>query len=317
MTASVIVCTRNRAKLLEGCLTRVLSDRPSVPIEVIVIDNGSTDDTRSVVESCRERATAARLEYQVEERLGHSHARNRGIAAAGGDYLIFTDDDVLVEPGWVDALCAGFSDPDVVAVGGRVLPKWPSPPPSWMSPRNASVLALTDYGDGPRDLVDSEFPIGPSMAIRAAAVGASSEPFDARLGHRGDGYFGYDEYELFNRLRSRGRLVYRPGAVVLHRILPERMTWEGMRRASLHNGFGSMRADRLGGKPGAGRRVAVPAAVRAYASALRQRRRNGGRDDVDPEAAFEEFRRYWMLGRWIEILFGDSRVSSWLLARLV
>lgn len=313
--ASVIVCTRNRADLLEGTLRSILADAPATPWELIVVDNSSTDRTPEVVASCRAQARGIRFDHLVEERLGHSHARNRGIAAARGEYVVFTDDDVLVEPGWLDALCAAFSEPDVLAAGGMILPSWPSPPPAWMSNRLSGVLAITDYGDEPRDLTGDEYPVGANMAIRRSALGPGDDAFDTRLGHRGEGYFGFDEYELFRDLRSRGRLAYRPGAVVHHRILPERMTWKGMRRASLHNGYGSMRADRLREGTRVGLRAAIPGATRALAAALAQRRRNGGRADVDPDAAFEEFHRHWVLGRWIEIVLGDSRAARWVLAR--
>jgi glycosyltransferase involved in cell wall biosynthesis len=312
---SVIVCTRNRADLLEVTLRSLLADRPATDWELIVVDNASTDRTRAVVDACRAGAPdGLRVEHLVEDRLGHSHARNRGIAAARGEVVFLADDDVRVEPGFVDALVAAFDEPDVLAAGGKVVPEWPSPPPRWMSLRNASLLALTDYGDEPRDLVGDEFPIGASMAIRASEL--AGEAFDTRLGHRGGAYFGFDEYDLFQRLRERGRLVYCPDAVVHHRMLPERMTFAGMRRAALHNGYGSMRAERLRGAPGVPRRKAVPAALRAYAGALRAQRRNGGRGDADPAAAFDEFHRWWVTGRWVEVLFGDSRRAERLLERL-
>ena len=54
----------------------------------------------------------------------------------------------------------------------------------------------------------------------------------------------------------------------------------------------------------------------ANAASRGHSRRNGGRDDVDPDAAFEELRRYWDLGGWIEVLFQDSRLGAWLLGRM-
>ena len=316
-TASVIVSTRNRAQLLRGCLESLLAERPAIAWEVIVVDNASTDETAATVERCRELAGGVRFEYLVEERLGLSHARNRGVADARGEYLLFTDDDVLVQPGWVDALCAGFAQDDVAAVAGCVRPQWPSPPPRWLAGRHAGVLALTDFGDDARDLTEDEVPVGANMAIRASALGGSAQPFDPRLGHQGSTYFAYEEFELFGELRAGGgRFAYRPDAVVRHRILPERMTWEGMRRASIHNGFGSRRAERLGGAAPIALRISLPSLVRTYLSASRHRRQNGGRDEVEPQAAWEELRRYWDLGRWIEVLFGRSRLGGWLIGRL-
>lgn len=314
-TASVIVCTRNRAESLEGCLRTVLAERPARPWELILVDNASTDDTASIIDCCIETTARVPVKHLTEERLGLSYARNLGVAAARGDLLLFTDDDVLVEPGWIDALCAGFEQEDVAAVGGQVLPEWPHDPPRWLRGRHTGILALTDFGDASRDLLEDDFPVGANMAIRSSLVAGDDPPFDVRLGHQGSHYFAYEEFELFLNLRKRGRLIYRPDAVVRHKILPERMTWKGMRKAIVHNGYGSRRAERLRGGPRPGLGVAAPALVLAEARALRQSRRNGERDDVDPDAAFEEFRYYWEAGRWVEVLFGDSRVAFWLLGR--
>jgi glycosyltransferase involved in cell wall biosynthesis len=310
--ASIIVCTRNRAQLLEPTLLSLLAERPSVGWELIVVDNASTDETAAVCMRCRDHIPDIRFEYLVEERLGLSHARNKGIAAAVGEYLLFTDDDVLVQSGWIDSLCVGFDEPNVLAVAGRILPHWPSAPPRWLAGRQSLLLALTDFGDHPRDLLDEDVPVGANMAIRASTLEGKAAPFDPRLGNQGADRFAYEEFELFLELRRRGRLVYRPDAVVLHRIAPDRMTWKSMRRESLHNGFGSRQAERFRGRPTPSRRASLRDLALAYTRAKRHSRRNGGRQDVDPESAFKELGQYWNLGRWIEVVFGSSRLGRWL-----
>ena len=308
--ASVIVSTRNRAELLDGSLRSLLADRPATDWELVLVDNGSTDGTRALAE----RLGDDRVRYVREERLGLSNARNAGVAHANGELLLFTDDDVLVEPGWVDAMCAGFESDDVVAVAGRVVPEWPHPPPAWLAHPHAAVLALTDFGDEPRDLTGEEHPVGASMAVRASLLGPV--PFDTRLGHTGATFFAYEEFDMFLELRARGRFVYRPDAVVRHRVLPERMTWKGMRRATLQNGFGSRRAERFRGAPRVPLHRGLPHLLRTAASTVRAARRNGGRDDVAPDVAAEEMRRWWALGRWIAEVLGE-RAGSRVVRRLV
>ena len=317
VAVSVLVCTRNRAATLAGCLDSLVGERPRASWELIVVDNGSTDSTADVIERCRSTASGVHVEHLVEERLGLSHSRNRAVAAARGELLLFTDDDVFVEPGWIDAMCSGFADPDVVAVAGRVVPEWPHPPPRWLLGRHAGLLALTDLGDAQRDLGDDEVPMGANMGIRAAALHSAAAPFDVRLGHRGSTFYAFEEHELFIALRSRGRFAYRPDSVVRHRVLPERMTWEGMRRACVHNGFGSRIAERLRGGPRVPLHTGVPALLRSYAAQRREARANGRRDDVAPERAWEEFRHLWDLGRLIEVVFGNSRLARWLVDRAV
>ena len=134
MNASVILCTYNRASTLSRALES-LSDL-DVPAgldwEVLVVDNNSTDDTRAIVERV---AAEARLpcRYVFEPQQGKSFALNAGIAQALGQVLVFTDDDVTFDRGWLRALLAAFDAPDCAGVGGQIVPVWPAPPPRWFS----------------------------------------------------------------------------------------------------------------------------------------------------------------------------------------
>lgn len=149
LAASVIVCTRNRAPLLRRCLQSLAADPTVRRFEVIVVDNGSTDETAQVVRE----ASAGHLEihYLFEEVAGLSVARNTAMGAARGEVLIFTDDDVTVVPGWAGALAAAFVDPAVGAAGGRIVPEWIIAPPEWMLGALAAPATLADYGSEPHD----------------------------------------------------------------------------------------------------------------------------------------------------------------------
>ncbi|HEY5144018.1 MAG TPA: glycosyltransferase [Solirubrobacteraceae bacterium] len=115
--ASVIVCTRDRAAALEVALRGILTSARG-NFEVVVVDNApSTSATRDVVEALGD----ARLRYVLEPRPGLSRARNRGVQEAAGDLLVFTDDDVRIEPGWLGALLGGLTRaPTVGCVSGPV-----------------------------------------------------------------------------------------------------------------------------------------------------------------------------------------------------
>lgn len=119
MTISLIICTRNRAPALARCLAAVAAIRHAGDWELVVVDNGSTDDTAAVLDAF---ASAAPFPVTcvAESAAGLSRARNAGVAAAAGELLMFTDDDCYVEPNILDAVATAFADSTVGFASGRV-----------------------------------------------------------------------------------------------------------------------------------------------------------------------------------------------------
>lgn len=115
LSASVVICTRNRPAELQRCLAS-LPQQTYVPREVIVVDNGSTG------RRTREVALAAGAIYVREDRIGLDIARNRGVCRASSEIVAYTDDDVLLHRRWLERLVAAFDDPQIAAVTGLVLP---------------------------------------------------------------------------------------------------------------------------------------------------------------------------------------------------
>lgn len=245
-TASIVLATRNNADLLRGALESIARDRSRVSRELIVVDNGSTDATAQVVAAVGA-VTPFDLRVVDEPAPGHSRARNAGIAAARGAYLLFTDDDVLVHDGWCDALVAPFADPSVGVVAGRTVPLWPSEPPSWLDGPHRARLALYDFGDSDRALEPGEWPAGANMAFRGDVLRNRSEPFAVTVGNRGTRRFAADETFLVDELRAEHGIVYAAGAVVEHRIQPERMTPTWLRATYFDQGAAQLQIARLRG----------------------------------------------------------------------
>jgi GT2 family glycosyltransferase len=108
--ASVILCVRNGAAMLERQLA-ALAEQDFLDWELLVVDNGSTDDSVSIARRWAGRFPALRI-VDASARAGLSYARNAGAAAARGSVLAFCDADDAVSPGWLAALvrCAGDSD---------------------------------------------------------------------------------------------------------------------------------------------------------------------------------------------------------------
>src|SRR5438876_3486068 len=105
---SVVLCTYNRAALLQPAIDALLSQTGDVSYEIIVVDNNSTDATGSVIREIVARA-GGRVVYTFEPQQGLSHARNRGLALARASIIAFTDDDVRVAPDWVQQLNRAFA----------------------------------------------------------------------------------------------------------------------------------------------------------------------------------------------------------------
>lgn len=218
---SVVLCTHDRSSILRRTLPAIVSqDLPRDAYEVIVVDNASSDDTKEVVAAlvCSE----PNLRYVHETEVGLSAARNRGVLEASGSIVVFVDDDVRVDSRWLGHVIEPFrTDPDLAAVGGRVLVDWPVPRPSWLPDSLLGFLAACDPEPGGDH---SEFvPVGANMAVRRSWLDRVG-PFKTSLGRRGRSLGASEEEELFLRLRSQGgRVGYADRAAVLHEVEAERI----------------------------------------------------------------------------------------------
>jgi glycosyltransferase involved in cell wall biosynthesis len=232
MDATVLIATYNRSALLDETLASLARMRvsPTLTWDAVVIDNNSTDDTRAVVE--RHMADfPVRLRYLFEGRQGRSSALNAGIAQAEGTVLAFTDDDVRVVDGWLDAATAPLlgSDAAVAYTGGPVRPIWGAEPPRWLDLTRGDLwgtIAIQDHGAEPFVYEDRrKVPLGANMAARREMfqrVGG----FRADLGRTGGRLvLGQEVPELLLRARNSGlRGMYVPAMEVHHHIPAKRLT---------------------------------------------------------------------------------------------
>ncbi len=113
---SIIIPTRNRAEQLNTCL-QSLTSQSIKPIEVLVIDNSSSDNTVGI---CQKYNKLLPLKYSNEQKIGISYARNRGMEQARGNIIAFTDDDCVADDKWIESIEQFFqSYPDSVGVVGK------------------------------------------------------------------------------------------------------------------------------------------------------------------------------------------------------
>src|SRR5882672_3346688 len=118
LDVSVLICTRDRSALLEGCLDSVLGCTP-LPAEVIVVDQSRDEATRSTID--RREGSAAPIRYVRGIGTGLSRARNQGIAECAAPVIAFTDDDCRVDPGWLAAVTEPIRTGRADAAVGRTL----------------------------------------------------------------------------------------------------------------------------------------------------------------------------------------------------
>jgi len=225
MDASIIVCSYNRAESLRDTLRALRAQEVASDIkwEVIIVDNHSNDHTRQVVEELRQ--DWPRLRYEFEGQQGLSHARNHGINVASGEVLLFTDDDVLPEPDWLETTLAGLAKYNADACGGFIAPIWEVPPPAWLTERFYGFLAVrTDRSDEYHINTPAQAPFGANMAMQKK-VFEQVGLFDTSRGRKGKVLASGEDGEMFERILAANlKAVFLGQSRVHHKVEAFRVT---------------------------------------------------------------------------------------------
>jgi GT2 family glycosyltransferase len=238
---TVLLATRNRAALLAQTLQGIAEQRLGDLIaEIVVAENGSTDDTQQVLADFRTRLP---LTVVHEPTVGKSRALNRALAVADGALLVFTDDDVVPDADWLATL-KQVADrwPAHAIIGGRVTPLYPPDTPAWLRTHGIAAPAFSWFEPASEEGPISITPFGPNFAVQAAALHGLA--FAEEIGPAGDDYAMGCESELLRRLVARGeRIVYTPDATVAHVIRPEQLTHQWLFARAFRYGRGQTRME--------------------------------------------------------------------------
>jgi glycosyltransferase involved in cell wall biosynthesis len=233
MQLDVIIPTYNRADMLGHTLKSLLTYKAPDGLDVIitVVDNNSTDSTRTVVEEWSSRHPG-RVSYLCETRQGRSSAINAGVRGTNGDLVGFIDDDEEIDVGWYAEVYEVFKDGGVDFLGGPCLPRWGADKPSWFPNDYRGVIGWVDCGDRIAAF-DDDFPAmlmgGNAVLTRAVLekVGLYSE----QLGRKDKALLSCEDEDLYRRLRAVGASgYYRPRMVIHHYVPRERLARSYFRR---------------------------------------------------------------------------------------
>jgi glycosyltransferase involved in cell wall biosynthesis len=236
---SVVICTWNRAGLLDQTLARMRELRAPAGLvwELIVVNNNCSDHTDEIA---KKHSSALPLRLVNEPTPGKVHAANRAFGEARGDLILWTDDDVLVDPDWLGAFAAGAArHPDAAGFGGPIDPWFPADPDPVLlaafPPLRMGFCGL-DIGPDERTMAADEYGYGANMGFRAAAVRGIR--FNKSLGRFKDFMGGHEDKDYQDRVRAAGgRIVWLPGMRVRHYVDPARMTARHM--ADYYYGVGA------------------------------------------------------------------------------
>ncbi len=234
LSVTIVVCTRDRPDQLRALLGSFCGlDIPSdVEWELLVIDNGTGKVSSKPIDNF---AGTLPIRLVREPVGGLSHARNRAVEEARGDYLCWVDDDTIVDRLWLKAYLTAFRrHPEASVFGGRIVARLEEPVPRWIrSSRSAwqvkCLFAELDFATASPILADRHHtPWGANYAIRR--IEQQGLAYDPDLGLSPDHNRSGEESDLIYRLLAGGGSGWWVPEALVHHLIPQsRLTWSYMR----------------------------------------------------------------------------------------
>lgn len=283
---TMVVCTFNRAAMLRDALSSLVAQQTEFEYEVVVVDNGSSDDTREVVDAVMNETTAT-VRYFREDQRGVSWARNRGITEARGEWIAFCDDDQIADADWLQTLMDFASEKGIAWAGGQVRLLLDDDELLSLPVECRGLLGETWGQAEPRRYAGKMTP-GTGNLLVQKQVFARVGVFDVSL------IEGGEDTDLFRRIDAAGIVGwYTPAAIVRHMVPPYRREPRYFLWASRRIGWQlAKREYRRWGGPA----LALRLAARAAQCWLRFR---------------PTLWRGWLLQNESQVLTGQCQVSRW------
>jgi GT2 family glycosyltransferase len=232
---TVLICTHNRATLLEKALASLQAcTRPEgVVVNILAVANACRDGTHAMLQELAADAGVGRLplRWLAEPTPGKSHALNTGTAALEGGWVAVVDDDHRVDVNFLVGISQAIgAHPQASLLCGRILPDWDGREPPWVhdqGPYRIYPLPIPrqDFGDAARELDEAgSIPGGGNQILRVDVLRRLG-PFSTELGPQGHDLGGGEDTEYMLRaLRAGERLWYEPQIVQYHHVDLDRLT---------------------------------------------------------------------------------------------
>lgn len=223
---SIVICTYNNAASLVITLQQIIDQEVSRPdlVELIVVNNNSSDNTAEILESiwCNKFA----YKHYYESRQGISHARNTGFENALGEYVLYTDDDADIPSYWLETYLNKVTATKADCIFGKIAIVWDKPQPWWYdNDRYQGLFAALDYGKTEFQVKTKNHPfLSKNACIRKSCL-VEIGGFDPNLGRKGTILTGGEETLVFIRLvENKKYIFYSPDISVGHRLKPREYT---------------------------------------------------------------------------------------------
>lgn len=239
----LVLCTWNRSQQLQSTLASLtqLIVPYQCQLRIIVVNNNSTDDTAKVLDEFSEHRFFKRHTFLslFESRQGHTFSRNAAIDRLNSDLVLWTDDDVVVDPFWLKSMVEFASaHVDVAFFGGPITAELRPNRPDWIAENWEQLkgcFAERNLGNQPVELTADRLPYGANFAIRSLVQ--LQFPFNSQLGRKADDVLGEDELDVMRRMIATGLTgKWVPAAKVTHVIPAARVNEEYVRQYFLGQG---------------------------------------------------------------------------------
>lgn len=219
---SFVIATCNRPFYLQLCIDSFCNQNQELfDYEIIIIDNSGNNNTKAIVEKCQ--FVYSRIIYKVENRLGRSLARNRGISTAKGEWIVFIDDDAQLQSNYFARLKFLVDSFDFDCFGGMYYPVYFEAKPKWISPNfGKKVLLKNELGE----ITNPWLSLG-NMAVKKE-VFTEIGYFNTQFGGN-EKIIAFGEENDFQKrlLEIGGKIGFDPELKVDHAVLPHKfkLSW--------------------------------------------------------------------------------------------